>query len=84
QNAYRAWLNEQSANQSAGTARVGLFIGPEGGYSDEEAGQARQAGVQPVSMGKRILRMETAAVVAAALALYSFGEMDQAISSQYS
>ncbi len=71
------WLLEQTRNQEkAVPKRVGLFIGPEGGYSEEEAGLARNAGIQTVSLGRRILRMETAAVVASALALSAFGEMD--------
>lgn len=50
--------------------RFGVFIGPEGGFSAEEVALARQAGLLPVSLGLRILRMETAAVVAAALVLH--------------
>ncbi len=49
--------------------RVAVLIGPEGGLSEEEIKTAHAAGVQAVSLGHRILRMETAAVVAAALAL---------------
>lgn len=47
-----------------------VLIGPEGGLSAEEVALAREAGFQPVSLGKRILRMETAAITAAALVLY--------------
>ncbi len=47
-----------------------IFIGPEGGFSEEEIQAARGAGFQPVTLGPRILRMETAAVVAAALVIY--------------
>jgi 16S rRNA (uracil1498-N3)-methyltransferase len=54
---------------------VALFIGPEGGYDEAEVEQARAAGVAIASLGPRILRTETAAIVAAALALYSVGEM---------
>ena len=49
--------------------RLAVLIGPEGGLSEEEINDAHATGVQAVSLGKRILRMETAAVVAAALAL---------------
>ena len=49
--------------------RLAVLIGPEGGLSEEEINAARAAGVRAVSLGDRILRMETAAVVAAALAL---------------
>ena len=41
-------------------ARVGIFIGPEGGFSEEEAAAAETAGVMPISLGRRILRTETA------------------------
>jgi 16S rRNA (uracil1498-N3)-methyltransferase len=54
---------------------VALLIGPEGGYAQHEVDAARQAGVQPVTMGPRILRAETAGVVAAALVLAGLGEM---------
>jgi 16S rRNA (uracil1498-N3)-methyltransferase len=55
--------------------KIAIFIGPEGGYSDQEADLARRAGSVPVTMGKRILRMETAALVATALTLSEFGDM---------
>lgn len=54
--------------------RLALLIGPEGGLSEEEISTARAAGVRAVSLGKRILRMETAAVVATALALDALEE----------
>lgn len=41
-----------------------LMIGPEGGHSPEEETQAQAAGYQIVSLGERILRTETAGVVA--------------------
>ena len=43
---------------------VVLMIGPEGGHSPEEERQAEKAGYQLVSLGKRVLRTETAGVVA--------------------
>ena len=49
--------------------RIAVFIGPEGGYSGEEITLACQADAVPVTLGKRILRMETAAVVATVLIL---------------
>jgi len=48
---------------SARTIRI--LIGPEGGFTEEEVAQARQAGYAPVSLGPRRLRAETAALVAA-------------------
>lgn len=55
--------------------RIALFIGPEGGYTAAEIDLARAAGVLPVTLGPRILRSETAAVVAAALVLGELGEL---------
>jgi 16S rRNA (uracil1498-N3)-methyltransferase len=54
---------------------VALFVGPEGGYTLEEVDCARQSGAQVVSLGPRVLRAETAAVVAAALVLYERGDL---------
>ncbi len=54
---------------------IGVFIGPEGGFSDEEVELARAAGCRPVDLGRRVLRMETAAMVASTLVLSEFGEM---------
>ncbi len=50
--------------------KVSLMIGPEGGFSEEEADTARDHGWQPVTLGRRIYRMETAAVAAVILTLY--------------
>lgn len=43
---------------------VNVFIGPEGGFSDAEAAHAFQNGFHIVSLGKRTLRAETAAIAA--------------------
>ena len=39
---------------------IAVFIGPEGGFEEEEVRLALQAGVEPITLGKRILRTETA------------------------
>src|SRR5579871_1737896 len=49
---------------------VVLFIGPEGGLMAEEVKLAQRFGVQPVSLGPRILRAETAALTAVANVMY--------------
>ena len=56
-------------------AAVSVFIGPEGGFSEEEAALAREAGCALVSLGPRILRSETAGIVAAALVMHELGEL---------
>jgi len=49
--------------------RVAILIGPEGGFAPDECEQARQAGLRFASLGRTILRTETAAVAAAAVVL---------------
>jgi len=44
-----------------------VFIGPEGGFEEEEISRAREAGIIPVTLGKRILRTETAGLVVLSL-----------------
>ncbi len=43
--------------------RVAVFIGPEGGFTEEEIELAKEAGFSPVTLGHRILRTETAGMV---------------------
>ncbi|MBI3945812.1 MAG: 16S rRNA (uracil(1498)-N(3))-methyltransferase [Armatimonadetes bacterium] len=50
--------------------RVLLLVGPEGGFAPEETRRAQEAGAVAVSLGARILRAETAAVVGPALVLH--------------
>lgn len=52
-----------------------IVVGPEGGFTEAEAEEARRRGLAPVGLGRRILRTETAALVAAACVLYETGEM---------
>lgn len=58
------------------TTKVALFSGPEGGFTAEEAGLARQLGCQPVKLGPRILRAETAGLAASAAIFYELGDWD--------
>lgn len=56
-------------------SRAALAIGPEGGLTDEEVETLRAGGAAPASLGPRILRTETAGVVAAALLLHAWGDL---------
>lgn len=51
------------------TRNAALLVGPEGGLSDQELAAARSLDFRPVALGPRILRIETAAVAGASLAL---------------
>jgi len=63
-------------NEGKNLRSVAIFIGPEGGFAQQEVELFEQAGVKLVSLGKRILRMETAAIVAPVLILYELGQME--------
>ncbi|HUF79283.1 MAG TPA: RsmE family RNA methyltransferase [Thermoanaerobaculia bacterium] len=52
-----------------GGAAGAVLIGPEGGWSEGEAQELGTLGCRPVGLGERVLRVETAAVVAAAAVL---------------
>ncbi len=77
-----AWEDEAQASLGSaladfdGKGSLGLFIGPEGGFDPTEAERMRAVGLRVFSLGKRILRMETAAILAPALVLYQLGDMD--------
>jgi len=49
---------------------VTLAVGPEGGFTDEEIAAATAAGWKTADLGRRILRVETAALVLATLAIH--------------
>lgn len=57
----------REALQDMNLQQVAVVVGPEGGFSDEEIECARSRGVLPVTLGARILRTETAALVGATL-----------------
>ena len=52
------------------TKSVGLFVGPEGGFTDEEVELALQNGCLPATLGDNILRTETAAIVGVGSVMY--------------
>ena len=54
---------------------VGIWIGPEGGFAPEEAKKLEEAGCATAGLGSRILRCETAGMMACAMILYHYDEM---------
>lgn len=56
---------------------VNVFIGPEGGFTPAEVATAKAYGITPVTLGPRLLRSETAALVATALVLHATGDLDK-------
>lgn len=76
------WEGENAKSLSAAISEapdsksVALLIGPEGGFAWEEVDYARGKGLEPVSLGRRILRAETAGIAAVSAVMYALGEMD--------
>ena len=53
---------------------IGIFIGPEGGFDKEEIQEAMDAGIRPITLGKRILRTETAGLAALSILMFALEE----------
>ena len=74
-----AWEQETDTSlkdvlrKNAGVHSVMLIIGPEGGLTEGEVGRAKAAGAKCASLGKRLLRVETAAIAACAAVMYELG-----------
>ena len=49
---------------------IGIFIGPEGGFEKEEVESAFSKGIQPITLGKRILRTETAGMALVSILMF--------------
>jgi 16S rRNA (uracil1498-N3)-methyltransferase len=72
-----AWEDEAAVRLAdlPGTARaVTIVVGPEGGFDDAEVAAGRAAGFATVTLGRRVLRAETAAIVATALCQHRWGD----------
>lgn len=65
------------AQDASPPGQIALFLGPEGGFSDDEIERARSADILPITLGPRILRAETAAIVAATLTLQAAGDLQR-------
>jgi 16S rRNA (uracil1498-N3)-methyltransferase len=68
-------IDRAGADFSTSIESVSVAIGPEGGWSNQEINFAKERGFLPVHTGPRVLRTETAAVVAVALVQYLFGDL---------
>lgn len=77
------WEDEQTQSlkallrsQPQKPAAINLIVGPEGGLSGDEVNQLRDIGAVSASLGKRILRTETAGMAGVAIVLYEYDEMN--------
>lgn len=71
---YELWEGMEKTREILGGIKPGedvaVFIGPEGGFAEEEVETAMQEGILPVTLGKRILRTETAGMAVLSIIMY--------------
>ena len=65
----------RSAIPAEAPGSIAVLVGPEGGFTSAEVEQATAAGFVTVSLGRRILRAETAAVASAAILAYALNDI---------
>ena len=53
---------------------IGIFIGPEGGFDEEEVRMAVEMGAKAITLGKRILRTETAGLTVLSVLMFALEE----------
>jgi 16S rRNA (uracil1498-N3)-methyltransferase len=71
-----ALRNQPLIGEPDAPAKVMLLVGPEGGWTGREREWAQRYGVEPVGLGRLVLRTETAALVAASVLQWEAGELD--------
>lgn len=64
---------EQTETPRVSSAETTLFIGPEGGFSDEEINSLLSINAQPISVSPYVLRVETASIAVISVLSHSFG-----------
>ena len=71
---YELWEGMDKTREILGELKpsedVAVFIGPEGGFAEEEIEKAMQEGIWPITLGKRILRTETAGMTVLSIIMY--------------
>lgn len=77
--ATRAWIASAADTVSladGNAASIAVFIGPEGGFEESEIELAKEAGITPISLGRRILRTETAGLTILSILMYQLEMKD--------
>ena len=70
------WLINGSLLSNGQAAKsIGVFIGPEGGFSEKETELASRHEITMVTLGPRILRTETAGLAVVAILMYELGDI---------
>lgn len=56
-------------------SEISVFVGPEGGFTEQEIGEAVNLGINSVTLGPRILRTETAGIAVLSILMYELGDV---------
>ena len=70
----KSHLTSISNDKSNNISEINIIVGPEGGFETNEIRYAENIGMKPVSLGKRILRSDTAGIAAVSCVMYEFGQ----------
>ena len=70
-------LSTQLNISNAEALKIAVIIGPEGGLEEKEVEVLKSMGARSVSLGKRILRTETVAIVLSSVIMYELGEFGE-------
>ena len=70
----KSHLSIMSNDTSNNISEINIIVGPEGGFESHEIQYAENIGVKPVSLGKRILRSDTAGIAAISCVMYEFDQ----------
>ncbi|ABW18782.1 16S rRNA (uracil(1498)-N(3))-methyltransferase [Alkaliphilus oremlandii] len=68
-------IKNLSKEDQASIKKIGVWIGPEGGFEESEVVKAIENGIHPVTLGPRILRTETAGFTMLSLVMYELGDL---------
>ena len=66
--------SKELINKAKGKKSIGIIIGPEGGFEKEEIEQLKAVGGKTMSLGKRILRTETAGMTVLSILMFTIEE----------
>jgi len=65
-------LKDALSNTKKNNLKIGIIVGPEGGISEKEVTKLTDAGIKCITLGKRILRTETASLMILSNIIYEF------------
>lgn len=72
---FKSIMESMSKDEKKSLTRIGIWIGPEGGFDEDEVVKAVDNKIYPITLGPRILRTETAGLTTLGLVMYELGDL---------